>query len=338
MAMARGGKTTKQQTRNIQRYNTAKDKLAAAQDKARQAAEKAQEKAQEKARQKEREKAQRFTEKQRAAEAQANAKNATARQRVNDYLREMSKPENQAANRPAETSAADARETAWSKAKASHQNGITGTVGANGQNNPADVARLQEALVGAGVMDPAAANGYAGTTIVEAIKSLQRKNGLPASGTIIPGGKVEAMLMNDQAIQEGKELLRHERNVQNAESGVQSALREWSTAQAALEAANAEANRLAEQLDDSALEGAAKVGGGAVSGAAGGIPGAIRGGLTEGLFAVREASDAYDAHKEQMKVVDRARTKVKQMEKNLEIEREKLRAQREAYEQFEDSF
>ncbi|MFC1672959.1 peptidoglycan-binding protein [Pseudomonadota bacterium] len=198
MAMARGGKTTKQQTRNNQRYNTAKDKLAAAQDKARQAAEKAQEKAQEKARQKEREKAQRFTEKQRAAEAQANAKNATARQRVNDYLREMSKPENQAANRPAGMSPAAARETAWSKAKASQPSTASGTVGLHGQNTPADVAKVQTDLVEQGVLDPKHVTGFPGTAMVDAIKAFQKKAGLKIDGTITPGGPTQLGL-NAQA-------------------------------------------------------------------------------------------------------------------------------------------
>ena len=184
----RGDATPAQQARNIRTIQKLEEKIKNAEAKAIAIAKanQAQAKAQEKA--------QHFTEKQRAAEAAANAQKAIDRQRVNDYLREMSKPQNQPANRPAGQSAADARKAAWGQAKQSHPSRNAGGVGQHGANHPADVARAQSALAAQGVLDPQHVTGYPGTALVDAIKALQRKHALPVTGTLIPGGQAEAML------------------------------------------------------------------------------------------------------------------------------------------------
>jgi len=198
-----GSATPAQQAKNVRAFQAHQAKQAAQQAKAQQAAEKARQSPQAAPN------ARTYTQAQLSGAAQAKRTNTITRQRVNDYLSEMSKPKNQPANRPAGMTAAEARKAAWSTVKSAPtstsrtqdqkaadvgEQPLSGTVGQQGTNNPADVAKAQSALVAQGTLDPKHATGYPGTAMVDAIKTLQQRRGLPLDGTVIPGGQTESEL------------------------------------------------------------------------------------------------------------------------------------------------
>lgn len=138
--------------------------------------------------------ANKMKEKQRAIAKKANETKARGRQQVKDYLAEMSKQSTVTRTQPP----AEARKAAWSQAAARQQTGIASSVGPNGKNDPADVAKLQDALVTQGAMDPKNATGYIGTPTTTAINTFQKNAGLKVDGVITPGGPTEAALTQDQ--------------------------------------------------------------------------------------------------------------------------------------------